>query len=263
MAGESPEQEEPMKSTAASLLFAFSILSAAATHAAIVKVQDIGTGTAPPSAPIILPVPAGGVAFGDVVLLQLAFSPTVPPPAVVDSKGNPYVIDGIAPSTSMSVAVYRGTVLTALVLGDLITVLPPGPPGNFMAASATEFSGLIFPASPVDTSAIGTGVSPAPTTGPTGPTAQANELLLGAVGTLGTGAPSSFTPGSGYTALGATFVAIGPAALQILPEFQIVSATGTYVADGTFAFPPQEWDASIVTYEDVVAPVTLQSFTAE
>jgi hypothetical protein len=258
MIAKKSRSEEFMKSKGPAILVTLTLLHVAAANAAIVKVKDLGTTATSSGTSIFITVPAGGVAAGDVVLLQVAIAGT---PAVAlstsDPKLNAYSADFTSNTSALTVATFRGTVGTALAAGDLITVTwSPAAPA---VASAAEFAGLT--SSPLDQSGWGVGSSLLPATSAIPATTQANELLLGAVSTLGSSV--AFTPGSGYTALvGASQVIPGLGTLSIFPEFRTVAATGVYAADGTLG-APQTWNAIISTYKDVVAPVELQKFAIE
>ncbi len=245
-----------MKGTTIAMLFSLSLVSAAATNAAIVMVQNVGTGSAPAGAPAVIAVPAAGVAAGDVVLLAVVTATPWPAPTVTDTRGNAYVVDAPQPATQMLLSVVRGTIASALTSSDFITVTSS--PGVAMAASAFEFSGLA--ASPRDVSSGGTGTSAAPTTAATPATSQPNELLFGVVGAMGL--PPAFLAGAGYAPLANATIPVGPLLLSVFPEYRTVSAAGSFVADGTL-LPSSDWAALVVTYKDVVVPVTLQSLSAE
>jgi len=115
-------------------------------------------------------------------------------------------------------------------------------------ASASEFAGLDATGA-LDRQATAGGQSPTPSSGATATTSRANELLLGAFGSLFfSTTPPTFTPGTGYTALpGGAGVFTPIASLTIDPESQVVTNTGTFTATGTYA-PPVEWAAALATY---------------
>src|SRR5206468_10346738 len=96
------------------------------------------------------------------------------------------------------------------------------------AVTADEFSGLAKTGT-FDQSHTGNGSSTAPDSGFTATTAQAAELLLGAIGVAG-GGSDTFTAGNDghggtYTAL--TRVNSGGNVFYIAPQHQIVPATHT------------------------------------
>ena len=110
----------------------------------------------------------------------------------------------------------------------------------------------------VDQTSAAGGTGNAPASGFTSTTSQANELLYGAIdsGTINnTGAPG-FTPGTGWSVLtsgSGIYSGFGSARYNVNPEYQIVSATGTYQANGSFTASPN-WGALTATYEATVAP---------
>jgi hypothetical protein len=107
-----------------------------------------------------------------------------------------------------------------------VTVTSPLNNGVSVAVSVTEFSGAAV--SPLDKTASAVGTSMSPSSGATASTAQAGELLVGAIGAVGN--YMVFTPGAGYSALAPGY-ASSP---HILPEFRVVAATGAYSAGGAF-----------------------------
>ncbi len=246
-----------MRSGAAVLLLSSAILVGGTAHAAIVKVQDVGVGTTAVSSPLVITVPAAGVAAGDTILISVACSAPLPLTAT-DSKGNGYVVDATFSLPSLEVAIVRGAIGTALTSSDTILVLSAGV--TDMVASATEFSGLVFP--PVDAVASGMGPGGTLSTGPAA-TAQPSELLFGAFATTSF-VPLGFTPGSLYASLASASMSIASGEiLATYPEFRLVSSMGFYDADCTVTAPPIDWLAALVTYKDVDFPVELQSFSAE
>jgi hypothetical protein len=140
-------------------------------------------------------------------------------------------------SVYLPVAMPAGTVITMTMSGS----------AKSRAFSLTEFAG-IAPGAVVDASAINSGNNPSPSSGNTGTTTIPNELALGAIGDIGTNG-DTFTPGAGWTA----DTRIGSAGVGILvdPEYQILAATGTVVANGTITSRP--WASSAATLKGPVS----------
>src|SRR5207244_3341288 len=117
------------------------------------------------------------------------------------------------------------------------------------AVTADEFSGLAKTGT-FDQGHTGNGSSATqPDSGFTATTAQAAELLLGAVGVNGAG-NDTFTAGNDghggtYTAL--TRVNSGGSIFYIAPEYEVVAAANTYKATATIT--SQNWAADIATYK--------------
>ena len=116
-----------------------------------------------------------------------------------DTAANVYAtnIQAAHPAETVITGICSAHNVNALGAGGTITVSFGG--ASVVAdASATEFSGLV-PAGTVDELASGTGTNTAaPATAFTGVTAQASELLVGAIGTGPN--PLTFTAGTNGTA---------------------------------------------------------------
>ena len=153
-------------------------------------------------------------------------------------------------SGNVRTLVFSAPVATALTTSSKITVTF-GTSTTDKAVSVCYVSGLAS-ASYQDKSATATGSSASPSSGATGTTTQASELLIGAIG--GSLGFQSFTAGSGFTAL--TVATVGTNNIQIDPEYEIVSATNTYSATGTYSYGTPAWAAAIVTYKASVITTT-------
>jgi hypothetical protein len=188
---------------------------------------------------------------------------------VSDSKGNSYHLDNTL-SGITGPAIFSAEITNPLGFGDEIRVHIQG--GQSAAASATEWHGLLEP-DPADQEAGGSGQGPGVSTSATPPTSQPGELLIGAVQTgldFAATAPS-LSPGAGYTTLPDNHVIPPPSYMEgvaVLPEYRIVNAIGSYVADGTIrpAVPDTSgsqwsWAAAIQTYK--AAPDVAQSVHLE
>ncbi|VAW88634.1 hypothetical protein MNBD_GAMMA18-2204, partial [hydrothermal vent metagenome] len=141
--------------------------------------------------------------------------------------------------------------ITALNISNNITITTTDPGGRTTGAvvSIHEFSGLL-PTSPLDQTSGDIGGSGAPvavSSGDTAITTQANELLIGAIGSDNDSTPI-FTTGSGYTLLeSASFDGTLPTALST--EYKTVSTIGAYRADGSLSNVDWGWSAIIATYK--------------
>jgi prepilin-type N-terminal cleavage/methylation domain-containing protein len=191
-------------------------------------------------------VPAGGVAAGNTIIVSFAMDPNAGTVSVADTKSNSYSKDvDILNSKGVRTLVFSAPVTTALVAGNTITVTYPATVSK--AVSIYSVSGLVS-ASRVDQTQTGPGTAIAVSSGNTAATAQASELLIGAIGSESY--DTTFTVGTGYTVMNSAIANDGNntnASISIFPEYRIVSATGVYDANGTLSVS-RDWAAAIVTY---------------
>jgi hypothetical protein len=234
--------------------------AAVATGGVIAYVGDVGivssntTGTTLP-----IPVGASGVAAGSTIIVGFASrgAATYTAPVVSDSAGNTYSLatNAITYAHGRSY-IYFARIKNALGNGNKITITTSSVSNRVAVASV--FSGLLDTnlldktlANPAGTSTTTNGNNPS--VGPTATTVQANELIIGVIGTeeatdagIGTW-QNSFTPGPQIKTSGASAnewrVSLG---------YQIVSATGPYTAAKTVANTPY-WAASIASFKGVTA----------
>lgn len=228
------------------LMVSIVLIPALAHGAAFVK--TIGTATASTGGTLVIDVPVTGVAAGNSIIVSLATGALAGSVSCADSAGNVYQIDADR-LTVGRVTICSTHNVTALDDSDTITVTFPSANVN-KAASANEFSGLT--ANPIDQTSTNNANSTAPTSGLTPTTTQADELLFGTIGHIGT---DTFTAGAGYAAVGAITAGAGASRRNLNPEFRIVAATGTFEANGALSGGAQ-WQAAIVTYKiGAVAPL--------
>jgi hypothetical protein len=216
------------------VLFPFGPVSIPQPALAVISfVKNIGTNTIKSSGTSIsVTVPAAGVAAGNSIIVTFAMDPAAGAVTCTDTAGNSYTTDAdVTNGTSVRSVICAAHNVSALVSGNTITVTHPT--ATARAMSANEFSGLAATAT-LDKTSTGTGQSTAPTTSATATTTQADELLIGAIGVEGP-STDTFTPGASYTGLTGAGTTGNPANSNITidPEFRIVSATGTFVANGT------------------------------
>src|SRR5438132_49992 len=225
-------------------------LAASEARAGIAFVKNIGTATGNNTGTSITITLAAGVsvAAGDSISVSFVGPDLSGTYSATESAGNTYSqnASGARAGTVRTVVLSAHNV-NALASGNTITVTFPST-SNRRAVTADEFSGLAKTAT-FDQSHTGNGSSTAPDSGFTATTAQAAELLLGAVGVAG-GASDTFTAGNDghggtYTAL--TRVNSGGNVFYIAPEYEIVAATNTYKATATIT--SASWAADIATYK--------------
>src|SRR5205809_407102 len=230
-------------------------------RAAIAFVQNVGVdGNTVPGTSVAVTLHGNtNVAVGDTVIVTFVTDPSAGAVSCADGGGNSYSLDADVTNGSVTSGV-RTVIFSAFVntaLGNQDTITVTHPLATSKAVSVNEFSGLR--ASAFDRIASATGNDTTPATSATAVTTQPNELLLGAVG-VETKKTESFTPGAGYTALTAS--SSGPALgastdnVTIDPEYQIVTATGSYAAGGTLG-RVRLWAAAIATYRSTCGDGTL------
>lgn len=208
-------------------------------------VESSGTATT-----MVLTLGAGkSVAAGDTVMVTACLRGTAGTrnlTGVTDSKGNTYTV-ARSDLAFVNASIAKAYITTPLVAGDTITLTASGTV-NRTVATASVFSGLDNVA--VDKTAVGAATSNSPATAATSTTAQADELLIGvtSVNWGNTTPTDDFTAGSGYTKL--TWIGTGAMVTTVacFPEYKIVAATGTYVADGTIV-TSRAWTAAIATFK--------------
>ncbi len=194
--------------------------------------QSKTTGTS-----IAVTVPASGVAAGNSIIVWLAMDPASGTVSCTDSASNSYAVDrdqiNGSGTSGVRTVVLSAHNLNALVSGNTITCTHPSVAAR--ALSASEFSGLAVSATK-DQATSATGQSTSPSSGTTGMTTQANELLIGAIGVEGPNG-DSFTPGANYSNTGGRIGTTGGNAatnITINPEYRIVTATA-------HLRPPARW----------------------
>ena len=193
---------------------------------------------------------SAAVATGNTVIVTVAMTSNTGTVTVTDTSGNTYTQDASEPNSgNVRTLIFSAPVTTALSTISTVTVTFGTSPSS-KAMSICYFSGLAT-ASYKDQSSVATGSSLTPNSGTTAATSQPNELIIGAFGANFSN--NSFTAGtaSGYTALAAA--SVSTFGLNLDPEYQVVSSTGTYAANGTYSagFGTPSWSAAIVTYKAI------------
>jgi hypothetical protein len=245
------------------LVLAFAAASMTTPAIAITYIGDVGTVSSNAAGTTLpIPVGAGGVAAGNTIVVGFASrgATTYNVPVVTDTAGNTYTLATNAVTYQHGRSyIYFARVNNALANGNKITITTSSVSNRVAVASV--FSGLLD-ANPLDkTLGYPTGTSTTaqgnnPTVGPTATTVQANELIIGVIGTeeatdAGVGTwQNGFTTGPQIKSSSATTydwrVSLG---------YQIVSATGQFTAAKTVANNPY-WAASIATFKAGAAPDT-------
>lgn len=158
-----------------------------------------------------------------------------------DSSGNTYstaFVNGVTGSRAIWLA--KSKLTTALPVGGTLTVnlVSPLNAGDVVAATAFQFTNLTTGATDrVSSPNTGNPSGTSATTGTTAVTTQAHELVVGlfvAYDLSSGSAPTSFTPGAGYTALSGLSRTSSSKGVAVFPLYKTVNATGTQTATGTF-----------------------------
>jgi hypothetical protein len=234
-----------------------------APPSALAYIGDIGTATSTTQEPSLVINTTSAVAAGDAIIVAFA---TYGDPdyeiSVTDDAGNTY--EQAATATCYEhgrTYIFAAYNVDALPDSSDITIAHTDVDGG-TAAVASVFRGLEdidpldqFLGNPVagaQQAASGTTA----TVGPTGPTAQANELLIGAIGTEG---PVGDTPGtwdydfSTGPRAGTTDASQGRD-WTVSMGWRIVSTTGEYTAQKSGLTDAPYWAAAIATFRGESAP---------
>jgi len=196
------------------------------------------------------------VAVGDLLVIT-TFVPNTAlnVSTVTDNKGNTWNFIRRDVNTTGSLfttmEMWYCAVTVAMVNTDLITVTFPGSSAN-KAGVCMHFTNVA--PSPYDVSANSFVSSPTTTLSePTTPTTtQAAELVLSTFQTYQSAGGPTYTPGSGYTAIG-TFGWSTGNGLQFFMEYKTVTTTGTQTGTATASAAPQQYHAIIATFKGATA----------
>jgi hypothetical protein len=210
---------------------------------------------------LYITVGAGGVAAGNTIVVGFASrgAATYNTPVVTDSETNTYNLatNAITYQHGRSY-IYYAHVKNALVNGNKITITTSSVSNRVAVASV--FSGLLDTnlldktlGNPTGSSTTTQGNSP--TVGPTATTVQANELVIGVIGTEEATDAGVGTWLNNFTA-GPQIKTTGTSANEwrVSLGYEIVSATGQYTAAKTVANNPY-WAATIATFKASSAPL--------
>jgi hypothetical protein len=227
---------------------------------AIAYVKRLGSANknTPAALSYALTTTGGAAAAGASILVAIATRNPLTLLSVTDAVGNTYTAD--AARTNGNVRVYVASCHRALALpnGSLITATFNNTE-SIIAILADEFSDTApgLAATGADQTANGTGTGTAIATAATAATAVANELVYAAFGVdiAATGTIPTVAPGAGYTRT--TEVAAPSSALRVgvYPEYKVVAAVGTQVADGTLS-ASKVWAAVVATYRGATPAAT-------
>ena len=222
-----------------------------APSSTITYVGDIGSAISKTSGASLAINTTTAVAAGDDIIIAYATDPNsnVPPFTISDPAGNTYHEIGPAiNSGQLRTYLFAAYDVNALPAGSNITITASASV-TARAAVVSVFRGLADE-DPLDQTSTGTGSSATPSAGPTSTTTEADELLIGAIGTEGpNGDPggtwlNSFTTGPRTGTTGGT----DDTNITISLGYRIVSASGAYTAAKS-GITSRDWAALIATFK--------------
>jgi len=224
-------------------------------------VGDIGSATSKTSGATLTINTTAAVAAGDDIIIAYATDPNANVSfSLTDSAGNTYSQVGYAVNTGqLRTYIFAAYNVNALPASSTITI-NAGVSVTARAAVASVFRGLAD-ADPLDRTSTGTGSNDAPSAGPTSTTTEANELLIGAIGTEGPSGDPAGTWANSFTAGPRTGTTGGTEDTNITISlgYRIVSATGAYTAAKS-GITSRDWAAVIATFKSASAPPAPTSF---
>jgi hypothetical protein len=173
---------------------------------------------------LTVPVPAGGVASGHVLVLRSGSDFTNNAPTISDGRGNTYTTLRTAPASgnAFRASLIVGAVSTALLAGDVITVTYQAAVTNRVVA-VDEFAGLVVPLVSGANGAAGSSTTPQTSVVTTAP----QTLVVGMVVTNGP-VTDSYTQPSGWQALSRDGTQPGASPyISVGGAYRVLSATNT------------------------------------
>ena len=227
------------------------MVSAGPAAAAIQKVQDLGTNNTKTSGTTLTVTLSSAVTSGNSVIVSFAADDgggTVTCSDNATPTANTYNVDvDVTNTNNVRSVICSAHNVSGLASGRAITVTTT----NSIAAramSVTEFKGLA-PSLTRDQTQSNTGTGTSVTSNATSATTVTNELLIGAIG-VENKSNIALTPGTDWIELphDGTGTGAPDTNVSIHPQYRIVTATGTYAADGTLS-ASNDWAAAIATYK--------------
>jgi hypothetical protein len=229
---------------------------------AIARVGQIAAATETASSTThVITVGASGVAAGNLVVVRFFWhSNAVTLTSVTDTGGNTYSVPSSLNRAGVfnnySAAIAYSIITTPLVNGNTITITlsSAAVAGHY----AVEFSGI--DASPLDQTgeAEGSVTTPPWSVAALGATTEADELLVAmATGAIGN---KTSTPDGSWLEEADRVATLEN---SLVCQYQIVSATGSYTASGTWSGAGDQYLAIIATFKGAAAtPVVVAWITA-
>jgi hypothetical protein len=217
--------------------------SVSATYTVVPPVRNVGSGSRTVSGnnSITTTIASGGVPVGDTLTVAISTGTFAGAVGCSDSAGNTYTVVVDKNTGNGRLFVCSSKLTSALANGSTVTATYPGFSG-VSVVSLNEVSALAT-TGVVDAVNSNAGNSASPNSGNVA-TTVAEEVLFGFVVYNST---PTITAGSGYTAIGQVSGGSGSGERTLMPEFKLVTATGTYVAAASLN-AAQQWRAAIVAY---------------
>lgn len=242
------------------LLSAMPVLMAQAKplEAPITFIGNIGTAQSKTTGTTLVITTTAAVTAGDAIFVAFVADDTGSDiVSVTDQVGNAYTQIAFEENGGdIRSYVYANFNAIALPAGNTITITHASMTAR--AATASVFRGLhLTAAAAVDEYADDNGGGTNPNSSATGTTDQADELLIGIVGTEGPSGDTAGTWQNSFIDGPRTGTTGGTADTNLTVSFgyRIVSATGSYTAAKTGA-TSRDWAAAIVTLRRYFAPTT-------
>jgi hypothetical protein len=240
----------PLRFILVCLIASAMMMVSASPAAAVQKVQDLGTNSTKTNGQTLTLTLSSAVTNGNSVIISFAADDGGGAVTCSDDAGtgNSYSVDVDETNTNnVRSLICSAHNVSGLTSGKIITVTTTNSI-SARAMSVTEFSSLVTSAT-LDQTQKNNGTGTAPSSTATSTTTVANELLIGAIGVENKLPSVILTPGNGWTNLPKDGTGTGAPTsnITITSEYQIVSSTGTYTADGTIS--SNDWAAAIATYK--------------
>jgi len=227
------------------------------TDAGLSYIDNIGRAQSKTAGTSLAITTDRAVAAGDDILVAFAADEEGTVSSVTDSAGNTYelatqaVFDQSGAAAGVRTHIYAAYNVAALPSGSTITINHTSVTAR--SAAASVFRGLAGSAV-VDQTKTATGTSTSPSSGASGTTTQADELLIGAIGTEGPHVDSPGVWSNAFTEgprLGTSYGASSGDATDITVTmgWRIVGATGAYTAAKSGLATSRDWAAAIATFK--------------
>jgi uncharacterized repeat protein (TIGR02543 family) len=232
-----------------------------ALTSALAYIGDIGTATIKDSGVTDLVVTTtAAVAAGDDIIIAYGTDPNQDLTITVsDAAGNTYQQAAMAISVgNLRTFIFAAYNVNALSSGSAITIHQTVVCSTAVAARAavvSVFRGLA-PVGALEQTNAGSGTSTTPSSG-AATTIQADQLLIGAVGTEGPGTDTAGTWQNSFTAgpRAGTTATTTDAEITVSMGWQIVSAAGNYTAAKS-GITSRDWAAAIATFKTTDAGIS-------
>jgi hypothetical protein len=188
------------------------------------------------------------VAAGDDIVITFAMDPTPGTVSVADAWGNTYnLVADVSTTGGIRTLIFAAYNVTALPGGSIVTITHPNVVAR--AAALSVFHGL-DDSGALDQTKTATGSGTTPSSGATATTTQAEELLIGAVGTEGPVGDPVGTWSNSFIAGPRAGTALSTADANVTASmgYRVVTVAGAYTAAKT-GITSRDWAAAIATFK--------------